>query len=167
MKIWVLLFVAFLFQEPISSAAVLINAYHLGYSVYLIHAIFIFSTTLDICIGYWVGGHIKNYAGRNKFINYLLAKVSLYKVSSHGKNISKLILFIFSPVAFPITAFLTPALGFTFLESLILLLVGEIVLWYGPLWLVVYGLHTFFAPYVWLITLMLIALLLISKLIRK
>lgn len=156
MKLWLFLLATFMLQELFSSAAVLTPLYAGHYSVWLIHLTFIIATILDISIGYYVGSYIKRNASSNRFVTFIEKKAARYKFLSRGTTRRRLALFLFGPPLFPITAFFAPLIGYTFYESFLILLLGEMTFWYGPEWLLILGLHTFIGSHLWVISIILI-----------
>ena len=58
MKLWILLTLTFLIQEPITSSGILFEAYQHHYNIWLIHLLFSVATLFDIIVGYYVGIYI-------------------------------------------------------------------------------------------------------------
>jgi hypothetical protein len=143
-------------QELFSSSALLTPLYTRHYSVILIHATFFIATVLDISIGYYVGSYIRKHAPSNRFVTFIEKKALRYKFLSKGTTRKRMALFIFGPPLFPVTAFFAPLLGFSFYESLSLLLLGEITFWYAPEWVLILGMHTFLGSHLWIISVVLI-----------
>ena len=142
MKLPVLLFLAFLVQEPITSNAVLLQSYQNNYNVWLIHILFIGATIIDICVGYFVGTFIHKRFKNNKIVSYAHAKTESF-FQFAGKNSKRIALFVYGPVIFPISAFFIPWIGMSFWEAFIFFLAGDIVFWYVPEWLLVLGVKLF------------------------
>jgi hypothetical protein len=167
MKSWLFLFLTLMLQEPITSGGVIFHMYEGEMNVYLIHATFLLATVIDILIGYGVGWLIREKTFANGFVTYVHKKASHYKMLSRGTFSKRMALFIFGPIIFPITAFFTPLIGFSFYESLIILLLGEIVFWYGPEWLLVFSLDTYLGSHLWIISVSLLTLFALISFIKN
>ena len=74
MKLWLLLTLAFLVQEPISTGAVLLEVYKLHYNLWIIHLLFAATTLLDIVVGYWLGKFIDKKWGKQKMVAWVRVK---------------------------------------------------------------------------------------------
>lgn len=142
MKLWLLLTLAMFVQEPISTAAVLLQAYQLHYNIWLIHLIFALATIIDIAVGYYLGLLIKKKFGDRKLVKSLderLEKFSAF-IGTNGKIFA---LIVYSPIIFPISGFFIPWLDISFGEALVFTFIGEIIFWYLPEWLIVLGIKIF------------------------
>lgn len=142
MKLWLLLGLAFLVQEPISTGVILIQVYQLHYNVWLIHLLFSLATLLDIAIGYYLGAFIRKRYGEARA--YAWIKTQLEKFASFmGRNGKIVTLVVYAPILFPISGIFVPWLDISLTDGLIYIFIGEIIFWYVPEWLVVLGIKTF------------------------
>jgi len=142
MKLYLLLFAVFLVQEPISSNAVLLEAYQYHYNIWIIHLLFVTATLIDIFVGYYLGVMLHKRFSENRFVSYIRRKAESF-MELMGKNGRRLVVFIYGPSVFPITAIVMPWIGVSFLESVSLLFISDLIFWYGGEWLVVLGVKTF------------------------
>jgi hypothetical protein len=145
MKIWLLLFVAFLIQEPVSSSAILLEAYQYHYNIWLIHLLFVAATLLDVVIGYALGSFVrkKTFHSNARLIRYGMGKsdeLSAF-IGKQGKIMSLVVL---GPIIFPWSAFVAPWLEISFFDAMVFLFIGDLIFWYGSEWLIVLGVKTFF-----------------------
>ncbi len=74
MNLWLLVFFAFLVQEPVSSDILLLEAYQYHYSIWIIHALFVIATLVDVAVGYLLGVWMqRRLAGSNaRIVRYSL-----------------------------------------------------------------------------------------------
>lgn len=129
-------------QEPISTAAVLLQAYQLHYNTWIIHLIFALATIIDIAVGYYLGLLIKKKFGDRKLVKSLDEKLEKFSAFI-GKNGKIFALVVYSPIIFPISGFFIPWLDISFGEALVFTFIGEIIFWYLPEWLIVLGIKIF------------------------
>ncbi len=143
MRLWLFLLIAFIIQEPISANIFLLQAVQQEYNPWLIHTLFLIATIFDILLGYWLGNIIrKSLFTSGRIGNYL--NVHFEKFGRFvGKNGTRLALFFYSPIIFPLSALFPPLLGISLRETFIFSLLGEILCWYSVEWLVVLGVKTF------------------------
>ena len=132
------LFIAFLFQEPISSSAILLYACQNGASIWTIHFLFLLATSIDIFIGYFLGKLIFQKYNDSKIGKYISMWVKKMEVYQKSKS-SRFILFIIAIATFPVSSIFMPWFRISLWRSFILLLIGEIVFWYSITWLTVLG----------------------------
>ncbi|MDB5238148.1 MAG: hypothetical protein JWM46_418 [Candidatus Kaiserbacteria bacterium] len=137
-----LLFAVFLVQDPITSSAVVLEAYRHGYSPLLIHAIFLAATLMDIAAGYGIGWLLmRRYAQSRLTLKARgYAERLLHSFGAHGHAVA---LILIAPAFFPLSAIFPPFLGISMARSIAYLLIGEIVFWYVFIWAIVFGLHIF------------------------
>lgn len=140
MLLYLLLFGLFLVQEPVSTDAILLEAYQYHYNVWIIHLLFIAATLLDIVVGYAIGKWLHRRFSENKVMQHFVHWAR--SVSGQGTVGEYLYLFIWSTVLFPFSAVLAPWLDIPFWRTLICMFIGDFVLWYGVEWLVVLGVKT-------------------------
>src|ERR1700723_1228412 len=98
MPLYLLLFGLFIVQEPVSTDAVLLEAYQYHYNVWIIHALFILATMLDIVIGYAIGKWLQRRYSENKVMERFVQWAR--SVSGHGTVGEYLFLFVWSTVLF-------------------------------------------------------------------
>jgi hypothetical protein len=142
MKYYSTLFIAFIFQEPITSGLAMLNAIKNGVTQTEIFIIFIFSTSLDIVIGFSIGLVIRNYFRNTKvdlFIQKYVNKISKYS----NKKSSQIFLLFVGTSIFPVSTILVPFLGYSFKKTFIVFILGEICLWYSFVWATVVGVNYF------------------------
>jgi membrane protein YqaA with SNARE-associated domain len=142
MKIYSLLFIAFLFQEPISSNVILLEAYQYHYNIWIIHLLFIVATALDSICLYYFGAYIHKKFSQSNAVLYAKRKSQSF-LSFAGKNGTRIALFLYGPIIFPISAFIAPWIEVSFWDSFIFLFLGDLVFWYGSEWLLVLGVKSF------------------------
>jgi membrane protein YqaA with SNARE-associated domain len=138
MRLYLLIFGLFIIQEPISSDAVLLEAYQNHYNVWIIHALFVVATLLDILVGYWIGKWLQ---GRSRNGRYMQRFIDWTRSASTfaGKYGEYLFLFIWGPYLFPLSTLVAPWLEIPLWKTLTFLFLGDLVFWYGSEWLIVLG----------------------------
>jgi membrane protein YqaA with SNARE-associated domain len=141
MPLYALLFVLFIAQEPVSTDAVLLEAYQNHYNVWIIHALFVVATVLDIVVGYYFGAWLHRRFSENKMMRRFADWAR--SISGRGTYGEYLYLIVWSWVAFPFSAVLAPWLDISFKRTLIYMFIGDLIFWYGSEWLVVLGVKTF------------------------
>lgn len=163
MKLWLLLGLAFLVQEPISTGAVLFEAYTSHYNFLIIHVVFLLATLVDVVVGYYLGLFIRKKFGERKMIRWMQVKLDHFAsfIGEKGKVVA---LVVYSPIIFPLSGIFVPWLDISLAEALIFITIGEIIFWYLPEWLLVFGIHSFItnsftALYVLIIVITLLSLL--------
>ncbi len=142
MRIYVLLFAAFIIQEPITANALLLSAYQSHANIWIIHGLFIVATALDAIVLYYLGTLARNRFAEAKIVQWTKKKAGSF-LDFAGKNGTRIALFVYGPIIFPISAFITPWLGISFRNSFIFLFLGDLIFWYGSLWIVVLGVKSF------------------------
>jgi membrane protein YqaA with SNARE-associated domain len=169
MKLYLLLFIAFILQEPITSNALLLEAYQYHYNIWIIHALFVIATMIDATIFYNIGARIHKKFQERKVVRYTKEKVTSFLefAGKHGKRIA---LFIYGPIIFPLSSVIAPWIEISFWDSFIFLFLGDLLFWYGGEWLLVLGVKSFvsnkyYALYVIISTSVLISF--IFRYIRK
>ena len=140
MSLWLLLFIAFLPQEPVTSNALLLKVYQLHYNMWLIHLLFVVATVLDILVGYYLGLYLYKHFQKNKIAIYAKTKAEQFKKFASAQSLN-FALFMYGPIIFPISAFIAPWLGISFWNAFIYLFVGDLIIWYGGEWLLVLGIN--------------------------
>lgn len=138
MTLWLLLTLAFIVQEPISTSAILLRAYEAHYNIWLIHLLFIAATTFDIALGYYIGRFLTKHFGNSKFILYLRKKLEGFKQFAGEKGMIAALI-IYSPILFPISAIFIPWLDVSVSVAALCMIAGEILFWYLYIWLIVLG----------------------------
>lgn len=150
MTLWLLLAAAFVAQEPVTASALLLAATQQGYDVWLIHALFFSATLFDAAAGYGLGYVLHKRFGHTRISCWLVRRAKGFD-KLVGRHSKRLILLLWGPMVFPYSAIMAPWFGYTFAENLWLSLIGDTVLWYGSLWLVVLGVRTFIPNPLWAI----------------
>lgn len=142
MKLWLLLGAAFLVQEPVSTSVIMLEVYRLHYNIWLIHLLFCGATLLDVVIGYYLGAFVRKKFGERKLFAWVQRKLDAFTafVGENGKIVA---LIVYSPIVFPLSGIFVPWLDISLNEALIFILIGEIIFWYVPEWLIVLGIKTF------------------------
>jgi membrane protein YqaA with SNARE-associated domain len=142
MKLWFVLALAFLVQEPLSTGAVLFDAYRLHYSIGIIHLLFCVATLLDVVIGYYLGVFIDKKFGRQKLFAWIKTKLEKFVafVGEYGKVAA---LVVYAPIIFPFSGIFVPWLDISLAEALVFIFIGEVLFWYIPEWFLVLGIKTF------------------------
>src|SRR5258706_15183718 len=107
MKLYLLLFLAFLAQEPVSSNAILLEAYQYRYNILIIHSLFIIATILDAIIFYYLGLLTHKKFPKSKVVLYANRKSESF-LKFAGKSGQRFTLFLYGPIIFPISAFIAP-----------------------------------------------------------
>ena len=138
MTLWLLLFGAFLVQEPISSNVILFEAYGAHYNIWMIHVIFVVATTIDILVGYYLARYLKRRFGQSKFVAWLDKKSKSFS-GVEGKWGDRAVLLLATFLIFPVSILLAPWLDISFAELFVISFIGELLSWYIPLWLLVLG----------------------------
>ena len=143
MKLWWLLIVGLLVQEPISSNGLLFEAYQHHFNLWLVHLIFVFATILDIFFGHVVGTFIKNHYAQTRIVKYIERQASVFTshIDKRGRRIT---IFIFGSFVFPYCAFLEPWLGLNFWETAVWFFFGNLIFWYGFEWALILGVKKIF-----------------------
>lgn len=139
----VFLFLILMVQEPVSSAATIFSLYSQGLRIEIIHITFVLATITDICLGYYIGSKLMKITEQTAIVSFLRKRADSFADMSHVRKYPRLMLFLCGPLTFPVTAFITPFLKFSFIESLVILFLGELLIWYSGVWLLVFGLDTF------------------------
>jgi hypothetical protein len=138
MNFWLLIILTLTIQEGLSVLAVLLKAYQLHYSLWIIHVIWLVVTSVQIGIGYVLGKWLqKRYAGM-KFERWVNKHAKRLETSIHksGENVALMLLSsIISPF---IAAFLAAWLDITFLNVFMFALLGDLF-WYASTWAYVLG----------------------------
>lgn len=142
MNLYILLFIAFLFQDPISTNVILLQAYQTHHNLWIIHLLFIIATLFDAIILYYLGKILNEKYSQNKIIVRIKQKTESF-IQFTGKHSKKIALLVYGPIIFPLSAFIAPWIGISFWESTIFLLIGDFIIWYGSEWIIVLGVKTF------------------------
>ncbi|MDB5194188.1 MAG: hypothetical protein JWN50_202 [Parcubacteria group bacterium] len=142
MNLWLLLALALLVQEPVSTAGLLSEAYTQHYPLWPIHGLFVVATLIDIVVGYYLGAFIHKRFAHTKVVSWLRTKFDAL-VGMIGKKGKIATLIFFVPIIFPISALFLSWLEVSLGEALIYVLIGEAVFWYAQEWLIVLGVHAF------------------------
>jgi membrane protein YqaA with SNARE-associated domain len=138
MSLWLLITLALTLQEGLSVLAVLLRAYQLQYSLWVIHAIWLAVTIIQITVAYHLGKWIQKRFKESKFERW--AEKSAHKLeTSIDKNGEKLALVLLSSIISPaIAAFLASWLEIPFSSIFVFTLLGD-AFWYASTWATVLG----------------------------
>jgi len=142
MKLWLLLTAAFILQEPVTTTGFLLKAYQAHYNLWIIHGLFVVATVVDIAAGYLLGKVLNNKLGTTRFIRYLHKQFDRFKKFAGEKGMI-IALLLYSPLIFPISAIFIPWLEISIIEAAACIFLGELVFWYGYIWLLVLGANSF------------------------
>ncbi len=147
MRLLLILFAAFVGQEYISSNAAMLAVYQAHYSVWLIHALFLAATALDILVGYAAGKWIQRRFADAK-ITQAAKRVAGKLDSFMGKRSKWLSLIILGFINYIyVSAFLIAWLDVSFFEMALFLSIGDL-LWYASEWVLIAGVSIVFPnPY--------------------
>lgn len=140
MGLWPLLVIAFMVQEPVSSNTLLLAAYQRHYAIWLLTLVFIAATALDAVIAFFVGSFLKRRFARSRFARFVERKAEQFNRFSgrYGKRFAILVL---GPFFFPYSAVAAPWLRLSLLETVVLSVIGDTVIWYGSEWAIILGIH--------------------------
>lgn len=142
MTLWILIIVTLLFQELVSTNAVLLEAFQKHYNIWIIHIIFLLTTAAGIIIGYLLGRWVQKTFHQNKFITYTQQKAKRLN-SFMGKNGTRLSLVFLAIIDFNfMDSFLSSWLSVSFWEVFIFMFIGNL-LWYISQWLIILGVNTY------------------------
>ncbi len=133
------LFFTFFIQEPILSSFALSRVLHSGVPAWHIHILYIAATSLSIFLGHAIGFYIAKHYRETKVCRFLYSKLSVV-FPENAPFERHVTLFLLGPLIFPVTALLTPLVGFSFKSSYFILLFSELVFWYTAVWGIVLGL---------------------------
>jgi hypothetical protein len=143
MRLWLLVAVVCIVQEFTTTNAVLLTAYHAGYSLWIIHAMYAAGTVIDFFAGYWFGLWVYRRTKENKLGKWAERFVQTYvlRLGSIGK---RYILFIIGALNFTaMDSFIVPWMEISVSEAFIILFSAN-MLWYAFQWAFVLGINFFF-----------------------
>ena len=140
MSLYSLLFVLFLIQEPVSTDAILLQAYQYHYNLWVIHGLFIVATLLDNVVGYALGKWLHRNFSDNTFMRR--ATEWARSVIGRGTYGEYLFLCMWSWVIFPYGTLIAPWLEIPFWRTLVYMFLSDLIFWYGSEWLIVLGVKT-------------------------
>ena len=140
--LYLLLFLAFILQEPISSNAILLEVYQYHHPLWIVHVLFVVATMLDAIFLYRLGAWFHTRYAHTKFVAKTKQKSERF-VRFASKNGVRLALVVFGPSIFPLSAFIAPWLEISFWDAFVFLFIGDVLLWYLPEWLIVLGVKSF------------------------
>ncbi len=141
MRLWLLLVLTFIVQEPISTSAVLLQAYQDHYNVWLIHLLFVAATVFDILVTYYLGVFIQKRFGNRRISLWLKKKLEQFS-SFIGEKGRVVALIVYAPMLFPVSGFFIPWLDIPLGQALPYLFIGETIFWYLYVWLLVLGVRS-------------------------
>ena len=138
MTLWLLLTVALVVQEGLSTTVLLLQAYQRHYPLYLIHILWLLLTILQIYAGYYLGKWIQKRFAGSKFESWM--KKSTAKLEKMiGERGEAIALILISGIVSPAFAALGASwLEISFTKVLIFALIGDL-LWYLSEWVTVIG----------------------------
>ena len=142
MQLWIWIVITLLFQELISTNAILLEAFQKHYNIWIIHGIFLLTTALGIVVGYWLGQWVQQTFHNNKAVSYI-QKAAKKTERFMGKNGTRLSLVFLSIIDFNfMDSFLSAWLDVYFWEIFIFLFIGNL-LWYISQWVIILGINTY------------------------
>ena len=138
MYLWLLITFALIVQEGLSTLAILLRAYQLHYSLWIISAIWLVVTSLQIWFGYYLGRWIKKRFADSKFEMWV-DKYARKLEATIDKNGEKIGLLLVSSIISPAVAgFVGPWLDISFGNIFLFSLLGDLF-WYVSTWATVLG----------------------------
>jgi membrane protein YqaA with SNARE-associated domain len=139
MSLWLLLTLALLVQEGVTTTVLLLEAYQQHYPLILIHLIWLVVTVFQIYAGYYVGKWIQKRFAGTKFESWL--KKSAHSLEKHiGASGESIALVLVSGIISPVVAALGASwLEISFTRVLIFAGIGDL-LWYLSEWITILGL---------------------------
>ncbi len=142
MKLWIWIVITLLFQELVSTNAILLEAFQEHYNIWIIHGIFLLGTGIGIVVGYWLGQWVQRTFHHNKVVSYIKKKAKRIE-GFMGKNGIRLSLVFLSIIDFNfMDSFLSAWLDVSFWEIFIFLFIGNL-LWYISQWVIILGINTY------------------------
>ena len=139
MNLWLPIIAAMALQEFFTENVVFINAHRLGYSIWIIFALFILITSITISAGFFLGKCVQMIFKSSKLVSHIEKRTQRYSkaLGARGGYAALLILGLanFSYVS----AFLVSWFAFSFLEVYCCLFIGA-SFWFGVELILVYGL---------------------------
>jgi membrane protein YqaA with SNARE-associated domain len=138
MPLWILITIALTVQEGLSVLAVLLKAYQLHYSIWLIHGIWLCVTVAQITLAYFFGKWVQKRFEHSKFERWV--KKSVHKLErSIDKNGERIALILLSSIISPaLAAFVASWLEISFGNIFMFTLLGDLF-WYVSTWATVLG----------------------------
>jgi membrane protein YqaA with SNARE-associated domain len=141
MSLWLLIISALTVQEGLSTDAVLLEAVHAHYSVWIIHAIWLFVTVVQTLAGYFLGKWIRRRFADTKMERWF-EKSARKLEASIGKQGEAVALVLGSAIVSPAaTAFLAAWLDISLTKILAFVVLGDFI-WYALTWVTVVGATT-------------------------
>ena len=138
MSLWLLIILALTLQEGLSVLAILLRAYQLHYSLWVIHLIWFIATAVQITLAYYFGKWTQKSVTHSKFNRWTEKSVALFK-KSVDKNGERIALVLLSTIISPaLAAFFASWLEISFGNIFIFTLIGDLV-WYISAWATVLG----------------------------
>jgi membrane protein YqaA with SNARE-associated domain len=138
MSLWLLITAALTVQEGLSVLAVLLRAYQLHYSIWIISLIWLVVTTIQITIGYYLGRWVRKSFKSSRFEKWV-EKYAHKLEKSIDKNGEKIGLILLSSIISPAVAgFVAPWLDISFGTVFLYALLGDLF-WYASTWATVLG----------------------------
>ena len=138
MNLWLLIILTLTLQEGLSVIAVLVKAYQLHYSLWIIHLIWFVVTVAQIGIGYVFGKWLKKRYTGMKFERWIDRQAKKLEASIHSSGENVALMFLSSIISPFFAAFLAAWLDITFLNVFMFSLLGDFF-WYVSTWAYVLG----------------------------
>lgn len=143
MRLWLLVIFACIIQEFTTTNAILLSAYHVGYSLWVIHAIYLAATVADFFVGYWLGLWVYRHLSGSRFAHWAERFVERY-VERLGTTGKRYLLFLIGAFNFTyLNAFLVPWLRVSWEEAFIIFVSANLV-WYALQWAFILGVNLLF-----------------------
>ncbi len=141
LRLWLFIIGALIVQELAASNAALLLALENHFNLWVVHAIFVAATALDIAIGYWAGKWVQKYFQGRPFATRAegWARQAEDYAGETGQHLALLLLGLLNFVY--IDAFVVSWLKMPFRDVFLFLFVGDL-LWYAAEWLLVMGVHS-------------------------
>jgi hypothetical protein len=138
MSLWIFITIALTVQEGLSVLAVLLRAYQLHYSIWLIHGIWLCVTIAQITLAYFFGKWVQKSFEHSKFERWVKKSVHTLE-KSIDKNGERIALMLLSSIISPaLAAFVASWLEISFGNIFIFTLLGDLF-WYTSTWATVLG----------------------------
>ena len=133
MSFWLLLTLALTVQEGLSTIALLLRAAQLHYSIWIISAIWLAVTVIQIIAGYYLGKWIRKRFARSKFETWVEKQAHKLERSIDKKGEMLGIAVLSSVISPAIAAFLGAWLNISFVSIFFFSLLGDLF-WYASSW---------------------------------
>jgi membrane protein YqaA with SNARE-associated domain len=128
-RVWLFIIVALFIQEPATTDAAIFQVRHLVLNLWLINAIWILATVIDIMAGYWIGKWAQKRFKDTRIVRFAerwAARIEEFI----GRSGEKFALILIGIVNFPyLNAFLFSWLKLSFRNIFILIFIGDAIYW--------------------------------------